>query len=117
MQGSHWTDDSDFNERMMQHLTAMMNRARQAHRNERRRSSGRSPSPELMFPSRASESIMHPNTPEEYNSTYGSSGGSSPIASSTQPPLSASPFFVNMSSGSAPRGVSHQPSRYILHLA
>ncbi|KMS97762.1 hypothetical protein BVRB_5g123950 [Beta vulgaris subsp. vulgaris] len=109
--GSHWTDDSDFNERMMQHLTAMMNRARQAHRNERRRSSGRSPSPELMFPSRASESIMHPNTPEEYNSTYGSSGGSSPIASSTQPPLSASPFFVNMSSGSAPRGVSHQPSR------
>ncbi|KAL2922512.1 E3 ubiquitin-protein ligase RHF2A [Bienertia sinuspersici] len=108
--GSHWTDESDFNERMMQQLAAMMSRARQAHRNGRQRSFERSPSPEFMFPSRGSESALHPNTPEDCNSAYGSSGGSSPTAS-TQPQFPASQLSANISSGSVPRRGVHQSSR------
>ncbi|XP_021761086.1 E3 ubiquitin-protein ligase RHF1A-like [Chenopodium quinoa] len=108
--GSHWTDDSDFNERMMQHLAAMMSRARQAHRTGRQRSSERSPSPDFMFASRLSESTLHPNSPDECSSAYGSPGSSSPIASSSQRPISANPSSVNFA-GSAPRRVPHQPSR------
>ncbi|KNA02724.1 hypothetical protein SOVF_215970, partial [Spinacia oleracea] len=109
--GSHWTDDSDFNERIMQHLAVMMSRARQAHRNGRQRSSERSPSPEFMFPTRLSESTLHPNSPEECSSAYGSPGGSSPIARGSHSPISASPPVVNLNSGSASRRVIHQPSR------
>lgn len=96
----------------MQHLAAMMSRARQAHRNDRQRSSGRN-SPDLMFAPRAGESGLHPNSPEECSSAYGSSGGSSPTHNN-QPQFPASPSPVNSSSGSAPRRAVHQPSRYIL---
>ncbi|KAL9240797.1 hypothetical protein vseg_014975 [Gypsophila vaccaria] len=113
--GPHWTDDSDFNERIMQHLAAMMSRARQAHGMERRRSSERSSSPRQMFQTSLSESSMHPNTPEECNSAYASPGSSSPTPSissvDVQPSLSPTPSFVNLSSGSAPRSAGHQSSR------
>ncbi|KAK9725466.1 hypothetical protein RND81_05G145400 [Saponaria officinalis] len=113
--GPHWTDDSDFNERIMQHLAAMMSRARQVHGTERHRSSEQSSSSVDMFQTRLSESSMHPNTPEECNSAYGSSGSSSPTPSissvDVQPSLSPTPSLVNLSSGAAPRRAGHQSSR------
>ncbi|CAO2832082.1 unnamed protein product [Amaranthus hypochondriacus] len=108
--GSHWIDDSDFNERMMQHLATMTSRARQARRNTRHRSSRRSPSPEYMYPSRVTKSTMHPNTPEDGGSAYGSSGGSSPIPSSTQTPVSTSSSLINLSPTSNQTGVIHESS-------
>ena len=98
----------------MQHLATMMSRARQARRNGR--SSRQSPSPEYMCPSRVTKSTMHPNTPEDGDSPYGSSGGSSPIPSSTRTPVSTSPSLINLSPTSNQIGAIHEPSRYCLYL-
>lgn len=102
--GSQWTDDQDFSERIMRRLAAMSSRARQTHRNE-----SWGASPVLLFPTDVSNSTVHPNTPEEWSSAYGSSGHSSPTSSissrtsiDAQPPLSPLPSFLNLSSGSAP---------------
>ncbi|KAI4317772.1 hypothetical protein L6164_025615 [Bauhinia variegata] len=68
-----YSDDSDFDEQIMQHLVAAASRARYFRRRERQRSSGAGPSEVLLFNS-ANVSMVQPTV------TTSSSGSSSPTS-------------------------------------
>ncbi|XP_057956778.1 E3 ubiquitin-protein ligase RHF1A-like isoform X2 [Malania oleifera] len=99
-----YTDDSDFNERIMQHLAAAARRARIMSRRERRRFSGFGPSQGLVFSATANAPEVQPTHAshgEGLNSGYGSSEGNSPTSSITssinnQPPSAVVSSAVNM---------------------
>ncbi|PRQ38744.1 putative transcription factor C2H2 family [Rosa chinensis] len=84
-----FSDDSDLDERIMQHLAAASSRARYVRRRERQRYSGLGPSNGFNFSPRENVSGMeqaHPTSPVERPSfTYGSPGGDSPT--SPRPPV------------------------------
>ncbi|KAL6193936.1 hypothetical protein ACLB2K_035020 [Fragaria x ananassa] len=79
-----FSDDSDLDERIMQHLAAASSRARYARRRERQRYSGLAPSNGFNFSHAENVSALeqaHPTSPEERPSfTYGSPGGDSPTS-------------------------------------
>lgn len=75
MQDDSCSDDSDFDEQIMQHLVAAASRARFVQRQKRQGSSGAGPSEILVFNSSAHVSAMQPTL------TTSSAGGSSPTTS------------------------------------
>ncbi|KAG7996309.1 hypothetical protein I3843_01G153200 [Carya illinoinensis] len=79
-QGTYYSEDSDFDEHIMQRLSAAASRARYIHRRERHRSSGLGPSQVLAFTSPANMSPqIYMTSPEGYpNLSYGSPEGGSP---------------------------------------
>ncbi|KAG6668317.1 hypothetical protein CIPAW_01G161900 [Carya illinoinensis] len=79
-EGTYYSEDSDFDEHIMQRLSAAASRARYIHRRERHRSSGLGPSQVLAFTSPANMSPqIYMTSPEGYpNLCYGSPEGGSP---------------------------------------
>ncbi|KAG7996306.1 hypothetical protein I3843_01G153200 [Carya illinoinensis] len=79
-EGTYYSEDSDFDEHIMQRLSAAASRARYIHRRERHRSSGLGPSQVLAFTSPANMSPqIYMTSPEGYpNLSYGSPEGGSP---------------------------------------
>ncbi|KAK9287665.1 hypothetical protein L1049_016102 [Liquidambar formosana] len=99
-----YSDDSDFDERIMQHLAAVASRARYVRRRERQRSSGLSPSQVLSFARSANvpdTQRIYTTSPEGYqNLGYELSDGDSPTSNalptiSVQPPFSVDPSVTN----------------------
>ncbi|XP_061347901.1 E3 ubiquitin-protein ligase RHF1A-like isoform X2 [Gastrolobium bilobum] len=104
------SDDSDFDEQIMQHLVAAASRARFVQRRERQRSSGAGPSEVLVF-----ESSAHVSTVQR-TLTTSPSGGSSPTsgipsAVDIQPPTSAfSPIVDEVARNTSPESdVPYRP--------
>ena len=73
-QDDSYSDDSDFDEQLMQHLVAAASRARYVHRRERKRYSGAGPSEVFVFDSSMPSSGVQPAL------TTSPSGGSPPTA-------------------------------------
>lgn len=120
-----YSDDSDLDEHIMQHVVAAASGAPYVHRRERQRSSGLGPSESLVFPPTDVPDVQTINTPspEEYqNSGSVSSESNSPAHSdqsaiNAQPLSSGVPSVVNMVSSTAanrdglakPRVIFDQP--------
>ncbi|KAJ9700246.1 hypothetical protein PVL29_005867 [Vitis rotundifolia] len=104
-----YSDDSDLDEHIMQHVVAAASEAPYVHRRERQRSSGLGPSESLVFPPTDVPDVQTINTlsPEEYqNSGSVSSESNSPAHSdqssiNAQPLSSGVPSDVNMVSSTA----------------
>eukprot|EP00261_Vitis_vinifera_P034544 XP_019075787.1 PREDICTED: E3 ubiquitin-protein ligase RHF1A isoform X2 [Vitis vinifera] len=104
-----YSDDSDLDEHIMQHVVAAASGAPYVHRRERQRSSGLGPSESLVFPPTDVPDVQTINTPspEEYqNSGSVSSESNSPAHSdqsaiNAQPLSSGVPSVVNMVSSTA----------------
>ncbi|CAL8991699.1 unnamed protein product [Prunus brigantina] len=90
-----FSDDSDLDERIMQHLAAASSRARYIRRREKQRSSGLGPSHVFIFSPHENGSGMqqtYPTSPEECQS-YGSPRGDSPT-SQRPPVIQPPPSFI-----------------------
>lgn len=106
---SSYSDDSDFDDRIMQHLAAAASRARYLRRRERQRASGLGPSELLIFTSSSSSQQTNVTSPEDFqNLSYGSPEGSPTSGVNVQPQSSVD---VNLGSTTAVnRDILSRPS-------
>ncbi|GMH08407.1 hypothetical protein Nepgr_010247 [Nepenthes gracilis] len=117
--GTSHTDGSDFNERIMQHLAAAMNRASYVRGREKQKFSEAGPSQEFVFPScvRASgTNQLQPSSTEEFHSSHDSSGRSSLTSSISsfideRPTLLRTPSLGDLFSLTSSRTEGHHRSR------
>ncbi|KAJ9154354.1 hypothetical protein P3X46_027699 [Hevea brasiliensis] len=103
-----FSDDSDFDEHIMQHFAAAASRAHYLRRRERQRSSGQGPSQFLVFtsPTNLPTAQQTQSSSDECQDVYnGLSGANSPTCLMTPEPLpSVVPPVVNVVSSSAVNG-------------
>ncbi|XP_015573543.1 E3 ubiquitin-protein ligase RHF1A [Ricinus communis] len=108
-----YSDDSDFDERIMQHLAAVASRARYICRRERQRSSGQGPSRALIFPSPTNEPSAqqtHTSAVEGQDVYYGSSRGNSATSLLESQSLPSVDTAVSKDVSSKPRVFLRPPS-------
>lgn len=114
LQDDSCSDDSDFDEQIMQHLVAAASRAHYIRRRERQRSPGAGPSEAPVFDSSVQVSGLHPAL------TTSPSGGSSPTSGLTsaadiQPPP-AVPSPVDLTAiNSSPETDAPFKARYLMY--
>ncbi|WCJ23697.1 RING-H2 group F1A [Euphorbia peplus] len=98
-----YSDDSDFDERIMQHLASVASRAQYIYRRERHRSSGQGSSEAFVFPSSTnvqSNQQMRTSTVEGGNILFGGSSPTPTVEPQSTPPV-VTPVVNMVSSGTA----------------